>query len=372
MTENMDLTQQNTPDIPVIESSVETPIAILMAVGDSHLDSDNYGYHLDYPKEALYYEELFNHIAETEHVTHYVHAGDFVMHKDFSLAYRAKVDAILTARKQLIESRGGEVIHIRGNHDISGKSVTEYDYYAQRGLFVPAAEKPELLIKNSQGQTVLHAAFRDYKDTAGFIPTGITNIMFAHGHFAFDRVLEGNDMPNYGQAIKISNKRDWEGIDYLICGHIHTEHVMRGQICGHSCTVHYLPCMSRPAYLKRFEEGPEAVREGCIDLIKVYEDRVEIERVPIPFLDNKVCFNMERIMNDAAKLEMSMVNKDRQEALKSMAEELQQYEKRETDPVQQIMTLPNTQDKHKEIVIDWLAEAQEALKRGQTPASMAK
>lgn len=369
----MDFNNQHTPDVPVIDSSVEDkPIAICMAVGDSHLDSHNYGYHLDYPKEALYYEEIFNKIAEMEGVTHYFHTGDFVMHKDFTLSYRAKVDEILYARKKLIESRGGEVIYLRGNHDISGKSVTEYDYYAQRGLFTPAIAKPELMIKNSAGQTVLHAAFRDYGDTAGIIPTGITNIIFAHGHFAFDRIIEGENMPNYGQAVKISNKLDWKGVDYLICGHIHTEHVMRGQICGESCTIHYLPCMSRPAYLKRFEEGPDARREGCIDLIKVYENKVEIERYPIPFLDNKVCFNMERITNDAAKLELSMVDKSRREALKSMAEELQQYEKRETDPVAQIMSLPNTQDKHKEIVVDWIAEAQDALKRGQTPASMAK
>lgn len=352
--------------------TIEKPLAILMAVGDSHLDSHNYGYHLDYPKEVLYYEELFNKFAEAEGVTHYIHTGDFVNNRDFTLAYRAKVDEILIARKQLIESRGGEVIHIRGNHDISGKSVTEYDYYAQRGLFVPAIAKPELMIKNSKGQTVLHAAFRDYGDTAGIIPTGITNIVFTHGHFAFSQVLEGDDMPMYGQPTKISNKRDWEGVDYLICGHIHTEHVQRGQICGHSCTIHYLPCMARPAYIKRYEEGPNAVRDGAVDLIKVYEDRVEIERVPIPFLDNKVCFNMERIMNDAAKLEMSIVDKDRREALKSMAEELQQYENRETDPIVQIMSLPNTQDKHKEIVTEWISEAQEAIKRGMTPAKMSK
>lgn len=355
-----------------VEYTEAKPLAILMAVGDSHLDSSNYGYHLNYAKETLYYEEVFNKFAEMEGVTHYIHTGDLVMHKDFNLEYRTKVDELLLARKQLIESRGGKVIHLRGNHDISGKSVTEYDYYAQRGLFVPAIAMPELDIRNSQGQVVLHAVFRDWGDTAGIIPTGMTNIMFAHGHFAFDQIIEGDDMPNYGQAVKITNKRDWEGLDYLICGHIHTEHVMRGQICGRSCTVHYLPCMSRPAYIKRFEEGPDAVREGCVDLIKVYEDHVDIERCPIPFLDNNVCFNMERLKNDAAKLELSMVDKTRRDALKSMAEELQQYEKRETDPVAQIMQLPNTQDKHKEIVKDWFEEAREALKRGQTPASMAK
>ena len=47
-------------------------------------------------------------------------------------------------------------------------------------------------------------------------------------------------------------------------------------------------------------------------------------------------------------------------------------EKREADPIAQIMSLPNTQDKHKEIVAEWIGEAQEAIKRGMTPAKMSK
>ena len=361
---NADTSQQTTADVSSsVSLTDERPLAIIMVGGDSHLDSNNYGYHLNYPKETLYYERTINKIIEMEQVTHFIHAGDFVMHKDFSLSYRSEVDSILNKRKRLIESRGGNMIYLRGNHDRSGRSLTEYDYYAERGLFETAANHPILDIYDAgNSQPICHIELKDWGDISAFKPYGDKNILITHFYGVFDRLLEGDEMPNYGQALKLGNKTDWAGIDYILAGHIHTEHVMKGQIDGRNCIVHYLPCLARPAYIKRYEDGPNAVREGCVDLIRVYQHKVEIDRYPIEFLDNKVCFNMERIMNDAAKLDLSRVDKDRHAALKSMAEELQQYERRETDPVQQVMNLGNADQRHKDIVKEWFDKAKDLLK----------
>ena len=86
-------------------------------------------------------------------------------------------------------------------------------------------------------------------------------------------------MPNYGAAVDLTDKKDWAGLEYLLCGHIHTEHVQKIRIGGSGYTiVHYLPCLARPQYVKKYEEGPEARRQGHIDLIRVYEDtHIEVE-----------------------------------------------------------------------------------------------
>ena len=49
--------------------------------------------------------------------------------------------------------------------------------------------------------------------------------------------------------------------------------------------------------------------------------------------------------------------------MKSMAEELQQYEAREVDPVAQIMVLGNADELHKKIALSWFDEADEQLKK---------
>lgn len=348
------------------ENIKEQPKEIIMVTGDSHLNSENYGYHINYAEETLVYEEIINKIIDKENVNYYINGGDFVLHKDFSLAYRSKVDKILEERQKMIKNRNGKMIYLRGNHDTTGKSLTEYDYYAQRNLFVPACNQPTLDFKNSKDEVVLHLELKDYGDTSAIQPYGKTNILITHFYGIFDCILEGDEIPKYGQPLDLSNKTNWAGLDYILAGHIHVEHIVRGQIDGRNCTVHYLPCLARPAYIKRCEEGPNPVKEGCIDLIKVYEDHVYIERYPIPFLDNNVCFNIERIRADAAKLELSMIAKDRQEALKNMAEELLQYETRETDPIQQVMQLGNASEKHKNIVKEWFEEAQDNIKRGVT------
>lgn len=347
------------------ETPDELPIATIMVVGDDHLDSNNYGQHLNYPKETLFYQEQLTKIAEEEQVTHYISTGDLVMKKDFSLDYRAEIDKLLTARKNMVEARGGEMIYIRGNHDVSLHSITEYDYYANRGAFIPAAKRPTLDFKNSAGQVVLHLELKDWKCETPCNNIGMHNILITHGLFTADHV-EGETMPNYGTATDLTNKADWAGLDYILCGHIHTEHIQEIIIAGHRTTVHYLPCLARPQYIKKYEEGEQARRQGSVDIIRVYESGlVDVERYAIDFIENRLCFNIEKIYNDAAKLELSLASQSRREALKSMAEELQQYESRDVDPVAQIMALGNTDELHKKIALGWFDEADEQLKNNK-------
>lgn len=348
----------------VMPHSTDGLLATIMVVGDSHLSAYNYGQHIAYSKETLYYEELLTQIAQEEKVNYYINAGDLVMKKDFTLEYRQRVDDILKKRRDMMRSRGGDMIYIRGNHDYSLHNITEYDYYAYRDIFKRAKDCPVIEFRNSQNISVLCLNLKDWQDTTPANVSGQHSILITHGLFTSSHV-EGETMPNYGTAVDLTDKKDWAGIEYLLCGHIHTEHIQRLRIGGATelTVTHYLPCLSRPQYITKYEEGENKRTAGNIDIIKVYEDgTVNVEAYAIDFLDNKLCFNIDHIIEQQSKLEMTMGDQSRREALKNMAEELRQYETREVDPIEQVMALGNVDELYKNIVKDWFEEADALLK----------
>ena len=67
-------------------------IANVMAYGDIHLWSKNYGAHRNYPEETLYCFEEVVKFAEEHKVTHAIHLGDFSYGRFHTLEYRLAVE----------------------------------------------------------------------------------------------------------------------------------------------------------------------------------------------------------------------------------------------------------------------------------------
>ena len=252
----------------------------IMFTGDDHLSSRNYGGHYNYPKESLHYFNLLTDIAKQYGVTHWIGLGDFTYGRFGSdLAYRKEVEEALEKQMAVVN---GERYMIKGNHDTASSGMTEYEFYAGK-MFKTSCD---LEIDN----LIIH--MKDFGDISGVnTDDGKTHVIATHGFFTF----ESTPMNFMGEAVKLDRKADWFGVPYIICGHIHEEHVINGMINNgkeaYRTVVHYLPCLSRPQY-----HGEATPETGAISFIDVYDDgslqynRHEIELLPIG-----QCFNVQQI-----------------------------------------------------------------------------
>lgn len=225
-------------------------LARILIYGDIHLSSKNYGAHVDYPRETLYYFRLITQKAEEYKATHIIGLGDFTYGRFHSLEYRYAVEKELEKQNEITEGRRYE---LKGNHDIAPYGMTEYEYYVTKGLLKPSTN---LKIGN------VNISMVDYQkhNTWEIIDPSNNdeiNVVLAHGYFKF----KDTKLPNYGTAVELDHFVRWYGVDYLICGHIHNHHMFDGLIIkdniGHRMVVHYLGSMSRPAYREGFmdEDG---------------------------------------------------------------------------------------------------------------------
>lgn len=272
----------------------------LMISGDDHLSSKNYGGHRDYAQESLDYFIYLRKLAEQYKATHWIGLGDFSYGRFTTLEYRREVEAELDIQNKLLNGRR---YVIKGNHDKASYGMTEYEYYLSRGRF-KGSERLEL------GNLVID--MRDYGDLSGVdVSDGKKHILLTHGFFTFDNT----SLPDYGVSTKLDNKHDWYGLDWILCGHIHEEHVLEGFISnGNGRTaqsrVHYLPCLSRPSYHR--EQTPV---KGAVDFIDVYDDgnyyinRLEIDLLPLEKSFDIEAINKEAEHKEAIRIDLSDVVK---------------------------------------------------------------
>lgn len=253
-------------------------ISRVMFTGDDHLSSKNYGGHQDYPKESMYYFKKMHEFAKEYHATHWISLGDFTYGRfGADLNYRQEVEHELESQ---LKTMNGNHWMIKGNHDTASNGMTEYEFYA--GRLFKTAEDLEI------GNVVLH--MRDYGDMTGIDATdGRVHIIVTHGFFSF----KGANMNTFGAALMLDDKADWAGVQYIISGHIHEEHVFKGFIGNGSNAyptfLHYLPCNARPAYHR--EETPT---KGAISFLDVYDNgEVQYNRVEFDLLPIQQCFNVE-------------------------------------------------------------------------------
>ena len=315
-------------------------LAAIMVVGDTHFKCDNYGGHVNYGKEVLYYERKLNEIAREKHVTHYISTGDLTYGKFNKLEYRQMVDCIFDERNTIV---GGNFYMVKGNHDKASYGKTEYEYYLEKNTFKGSCSL-DIGIERQYGG--LHIQMNDFGDMSEFnAVNGAVNILITHGYFTFKNA----ELPYYGKSeCLLDTYSPWIGADLILAGHIHEEHLIRGKIMGKEIGVHYLPCLSRPALHANI-----MTESGNVDIIYVdTEGNVTIEMVPVELLPVEQCFRLEALkrnaQEDANDLKYDKID------FSDIVKRLAGYEKAFGDPIERVRALENVPDVCKERAIDWL------------------
>ena len=322
-------------------SSVSSIVAKILIEGDKHFCSKNHGGHRDYPSETLYYARLVSELIKSEGVTHYINAGDFTYGRFDRLEYRAEVDKIL---RDMSSQLNGNVWFLKGNHDSASYGTTEFEYYAASGWF-KTSETLDFALGTTGGG--LHLEMKDFGDYSQFneVP-GAINLLVTHGFFTFDqekRIMKPNTI--------MAEHEPWKGIDMLVCGHIHTESFERGHgFAGKDVAMHYLPCLSRPEYIRN---GMQA--EGSVDIFTVYDDgSVNMEQRAIKMLPLETSFDIEAIKAaDMQAEENERVAID----VSDIAKKMEEHTRVASDPIAVIAGLPEVAEPVKRVAIELIKMA---------------
>ena len=321
-------------------------LAKIMVYSDLHLASKDYGAHRDYTKDSLQSLKTVLEKAEELQPTHIVGLGDFTYGRINKLEYRESVEQIL---ERLNEITSNNHYQIKGNHDVAGYGMTEYEYYISRGVMKPSTN---LTFGN------FHITMVDYgkiNQVTWNIQSHTENekainIAFMHDYVMFNDTL----MPNYGKAILLDEMSELYDLNHIISGHIHTNHlfaglitkVIDGQTHGNRISVDYPGCLSRPAYQENMVDESE-----FIVLLTLYDtgeydyDRIEINLPPI-----SETFNLEK---KAVEKEKKIAKENRVD-LSDVVEKLVKHERAIGDPVTIIMSMNGVDERYRLKAIDFL------------------
>lgn len=319
-------------------------IARIGVYGDIHLNSKNYGAHKDYARESMDYFTKITEIAERRKLTHLIGCGDFSYGRFHSLEYRAQVESNL---QRQFEVTHGNRYELHGNHDSAGYGMTELEYYVSKGLIKPSCN---LTVGN------LHITMVDYGKHLEVEPNiddteSSFNFVIAHDFFKFEKTA----VANFGKSIELDNFSKWFGADCLICGHVHKILDFSGYILkndmAHECQVHYLGCMTRPAY-----------REGLLDevgqvmVITVFDDgKVDFEMETIQLWDIEDSFNLAAKEAESTKKEEKSARVD----ISDVVKQLDAHDRNVGNPEDIIAGLEDIEEKYKNKAIELLHEAGE-------------
>lgn len=322
-----------------LSADVEVLAKIILS-GDPHLSSKNRGAHNDYPSESLYYYNLVGNIAEQHGATHSIDLGDFSYGRFHTLEYRMKVEDEL---KRQLDYFKGNKWGIKGNHDSASYGKTEFEYYLSRKLF-----KGSEYIKI--GNVNINMVDFDKYDETEVILGGEDeiNVIVTHGYFKFS----DSNLPPYGDPIILDNYEKWYGADYIICGHIHEEHLLEGAIhkedgSFHECVLHYLPSLPRPSYL-----GDATPTMGTVVILTVYANNTMLyETIDVPLLPMEQSFNLA--LKDKQKEHRELVHVDVTDVVNSLAN----HQRVIGDPEVIIMSKEDIPEKYRLKAIELLKNA---------------
>lgn len=273
-------------------------LAKLAVIADPHLSCKDYGQHNDYPKESFHYLQKAGDTANKLGATHIIYAGDFSYGTFTDLEFRLKVEGEL---KNQSRSVGGRLWFLKGNHDKASFGMTEYEFYAERGLF-----RPSEVLQFGSTQIVMVDYGKEAETSIDFSQSKHTYVI-GHNWYSFkDRQIPG-------KHIALDDMHSWYGIDGVISGHIHLESMDKGYIfngdplnpLGKEVFVWQLPSLPRPQYVNGIAEGTSGIA-----LIEVYEKKVQIKRIEVELLPMEESFNMPLIEQRKADMEMSKTQYD--------------------------------------------------------------
>lgn len=296
-----------------MENQTNTDLARILIYGDIHLNSKNYGAHIDYAKESLECFQKITLLAKEHSATHLIGLGDLSYSRFHSLEYRTAVERELMDQYNIVS---GNRYELKGNHDSAGYGMTEYEYYLRKGLIKPSCN---MTIGN------LYITMVDYKKHTEVVPNinfsnGNTNIILAHDYYKFKET----QAPNFGKAIEIESLNKWFGADYLVCGHIHNQVAFRGFTKrqglngedSHELIIHYPGCITRPAYN---ESALNSTGQFVLITVKtsgeVVYDIIEVELPPISEI-----FNLEAKQSEKEQKEIKKNRVDISDIIQRMSE----------------------------------------------------
>lgn len=312
-------------------------IARIIVYGDIHLSSKNYGGHNDYAKECLDCFKKITQICEEYKATHLIGLGDFTYGRFTTLEFRAAVEAELIRQSELVN---GNRFEVKGNHDTASYGMTEYEYYIGKGLL---KESQTLNIGNARIHMIDSGKSSSYKLS---ILEGGTNIALAHDYYRFSDTTSAN----FGKSIELDTKEDWFGLDYLICGHVHSQMAFSGTINkgdkGHRLIVHYPGALSRPSY--REGHMDEIGQLGLITIEDSGNVRYSIIEVELPSLEES--FNESVKEDNKRKKE----EKEKRVDISDIIKQLDSHERDICNPEDIINGLNGVDNKYKIKAIELL------------------
>lgn len=312
----------------------------ILIVGDNHLSSSNRSNHTDYATESLDCLKYIQSIVESEDVDYYIDLGD-ISYGKFELAYRAKIEDIYQKR---FTKTNGKVFSVRGNHDMSNRTISEWEYYTQHRKLM---NNNDCLQSISDGYKYFdtdnvrwHLIDYGHEDTELVLGDGMYNIVCAHNFFKFS----DTSIANYGQAIELDNKEEWFGVDCLLVGHIHKEHYFKGTMKknGESKEVvlYYPGSIVRTDYIKNLPEC------GKVLLVTIEDDgEPTFSMIDIPWIPEEEAFQIGDIIKEKKKINIDDV-----------VAKLNDTERNVGDPEVAIRNMTGFEEKYKEKALQLLKE----------------
>lgn len=319
-------------------------IARILIYGDIHLNSKNYGAHVNYAEESLSLFRKITKAAEDNQATHLIGLGDLTFGRFHTLEYRAAVEAELIKQYKLVN---GNRYELKGNHDSASYGMTEYEYYIEKGYIKPSCN---MTIGN------VHITMVDYNQEKIGVPNigdpnNSINVLLAHNYFKF----KDTQLPNFGKAIELDDFTKWYGIDFLISGHIHLQNKFEGlmirteadnQTHGHRVLVQYPGCLSRPSYI---EDHMDLV--GNLILLEIQDDgqmMYNVLDVELPKIEESFNISQKQAEKETTQ------RKEQRVDISDIIERLNSHNRTIGDPEDIIRSLNGVDDKYKKKAIELL------------------
>lgn len=321
-------------------------LARILVHGDLHLHSGKYGAHVNYAKESMGYYEYITNKVEEYGITHVINAGDLTFGRFTDLEYRKKYEELTD--RQLRQTQGRHWI-IKGNHDSSTRGMTEYEFYLSRGKFRSAEN---FKIGNVNINMIEHykVGFEEHKFPELIGGENEINVVIAHNYYKF----KDTNLPEYGnEAINLDECGGFFGVDYLVCGHIHTPHMFMGQVIkdsrSHDLVVEYLGCPTRPAYL-----GENMYDKVKLLVLTVYDDgTMEYDSKDMQLLPLEESFTLADMADEEELSKLKRVD------VSDVVSTLASYDRMVGDPEHIIMNMSGLKKEYRDMAVHLLKTANE-------------
>lgn len=311
----------------------------ILIVGDNHISSNNRSNHTDYSSESLNCLKFVIGLINEKSIDYYIDLGD-ISYGKFDLAYRAKVEELLNNR---FTQLGGNCFSVRGNHDISNKGISEWEFYTKYRKCMNNSDK-------------IHTVTEGYSyfDTAGvrwhLVDFGKENVSLelnsegmnfvcAHNFIKF----ESSNVPNFGTGINLDKFENWYGIDGMFCGHVHHNMTLKGTMTkdGHSKEVF----VYYPGSIVRTDFVKDLPKHGEVLIVHNDNGDISLEKVEIPWIPEEEAFQVADIIKEKKKVDISDIVKT-----------LNDRERNIGDPEVVIHNMTGFEQKYKDKAIELLRE----------------